>query len=277
MSYIGQTAEITSIKKIDSLSSTFDGSSKVFNIASGGTAITPGSAAQCIIAINNILLEPFTDYTVSGNTLTLTGTAPTNGQKFVGIVLGKNLNMGSPATDASSVVFTPAGSISASNVQSAIVEMDGDITALLSAIAAKADNASPTITGTLNLIGGITNVVSVDGVSAKIGFRHVPQVSQNGAYTLTTSDSGKHVYSVNSGAQTITLPTNAVQQFEIGASISIVNNGTNPITFTTTGTTVYKAGTSTAWASGGTLAVRGLATFIKVDTNTWFVSGAGLS
>ena len=63
----------------------------------------------------------------------------------------------------------------------------------------------------------------------------------------------------------------------VGTAITVVNNGTTAITFTTTGVTVYKAGTSAAWASGGTVAVRGMVTWLKVDTNTWFVSGAGLS
>ena len=64
----------------------------------------------------------------------------------------------------------------------------------------------------------------------------------------------------------------------IGARhVIAVNNGTTAITVTTTGLTVYKAGTPTAWATGNTLGVRGMATLLKVGTDTWFISGAGLS
>jgi len=110
-----------------------------------------------------------------------------------------------------------------------------------------------------------------------IGYRGIPQNAQSGAYQFDLPDAGKHVYSTNTGAQTITIPTNATTAIPVGTAITVVNNGTTAITFTTTGTTVYKAGTSAAWASGGTLGVRGMATFMKVATNTWFVSGSGLS
>jgi hypothetical protein len=123
---------------------------------------------------------------------------------------------------------------------------------------------------TLDLTG--CTVGSVD-----IGYRNVPQNIQSVDYTLALADNGKHVYSANTGAQTITVPTNASVAFPIGTAISIVNNGTTAITFTTTSLTVYKAGTSAAWASGGTMEIRGMATLMKVDTDTWFISGAGLS
>lgn len=124
----------------------------------------------------------------------------------------------------------------------------------------------------------ITSVASTTTINSNvIGYRDVPQNAQSSNYTFALGDAGKHVYSTNSGAQTITVPTYASIALPIGTAVTIVNNGTTAITFTTTGTTVYKAGTSTAWASGGTLAVRGMATFLKVANDTWFVSGSGLS
>ena len=124
----------------------------------------------------------------------------------------------------------------------------------------------------------ITSVATTTTINSNvIGYRDVPQNAQSGAYTFAAGDAGKHLYSTNSGAQTVTVPTNASVALPVGTAVSIVNNGTTAITFTTTGTTVYKAGTSAAWASGGTLAVRGMATFLKVATDTWFVSGSGLS
>jgi len=124
----------------------------------------------------------------------------------------------------------------------------------------------------------ITSVATTTTINGNvIGYRDVPQNAQSGAYTFAAGDAGKHLYSTNSGAQTVTVPTNASVAIGVGTAVTIVNNGTTAITFTTTGTTVYKAGTSAAWASGGTLAVRGMATFLKVATDTWFVSGSGLS
>jgi hypothetical protein len=113
--------------------------------------------------------------------------------------------------------------------------------------------------------------------SSVIGYREVPSNNQTTSYTFALTDAGKHVYGTNAGAQTITLPTNGSVAFPVGTAITLVNNGTTAITFTTTSTVVYKAGTSAAWASGGTLAIRGMCTFLKVATDTWFVSGSGLS
>lgn len=127
-------------------------------------------------------------------------------------------------------------------------------------------------------IANATTAASCSGNAATATLStQVTQNTQSGNYTLAIADAGKHIYSANSGAQTITVPTNASVAIPVGSTISIINNGTTAITFTTTSTTVYKAGTSAAWASGGTLAVRGLVTWIKVATDTWFVSGSGLS
>jgi hypothetical protein len=129
------------------------------------------------------------------------------------------------------------------------------------------------VSGTVSFTGALTSGDLADAV----GYKGLPQNAQNGNYTLALSDMGKHFYSANSGAQAITIPTNASVAFPVGSAITVVNNGTTAISFTTTSLTVYKAGTSTAWASGGTVAVRGLVTWLKVATDTWFVSGAGLS
>jgi uncharacterized protein (DUF2147 family) len=113
--------------------------------------------------------------------------------------------------------------------------------------------------------------------AAAAAYTGIPQVQQNGNYTPVLSDAGKHVYSKNTGAQSITLPLNASVAYPIGTSLTIVNNGTTNISFTTTGLVVYKAGANLAWATGGTLLPRGLCSWLKVEANTWFVSGSGLS
>ena len=103
----------------------------------------------------------------------------------------------------------------------------------------------------------------------------VTQNIQSGAYTLALTDIGKHVYSTNAGAQTITVPTNASVAFPVGSAITLVNNGTTAITISTTGITLYQAGTANT--GNRTLGTKGVATLLKVATDTWFVSGAGLT
>ena len=137
-----------------------------------------------------------------------------------------------------------------------------------------ASTAPPTtFTGTATLASGST--IS-DGTTAfSIGYLNVPQNSQSSNYTLALTDTGKHVYSTNSGTQTITIPTNASVAFPVGAAITIVNNGTTSITISTTSITLYQAGSTNT--GNRTLATKGVATLLKVDTNTWFINGVGIS
>ena len=127
--------------------------------------------------------------------------------------------------------------------------------------------------GTVTATSGST--VS-DGTTAfAIGYLAIPQNAQSGNYTLVLIDGGKHIYSTNSGAQSITIPTNASVAFPIGTALTIVNNGTTAITIVTTSLTVYQAGTTNT--GNRTLATKGIATCLKVATDTWFISGAGIT
>lgn len=184
----------------------------------------------------------------SEHTLTCS-TAVLLGRTTAGSGAVEELTAGTGITLSGGAVSVTAGLYAAAGANTDITALDQDVTV--------------TATGTI--------------AANTIGYRGIPQNAQSGAYSFGLPDAGKHIYSTNSGAQTITVPTNATTAIPVGTAISVVNNGTTAITFTTTGTTVYKAGTSAAWASGGTLAVRGMATWLKVATDTWFVSGTGLS
>jgi hypothetical protein len=121
-----------------------------------------------------------------------------------------------------------------------------------------------------------STVNDAGGSAWSIGFREVPQNAQSASYQLVAADNGKHIYSLNSAAQTITVPPIGTVGFPIGTTITIVNNGGAPITIAQgSGVTLCQAGTIST--GNRTLAVRGLATLIKVETNIWFVSGTGIS
>lgn len=121
-----------------------------------------------------------------------------------------------------------------------------------------------------------SSVKDAGGTSWSIGFREVPQNAQSAAYTLVLGDNGKHIYSLNSAAQTITVPPNGTVGFPLGTTITIVNNGASAITIAQgSGVTICQAGTTST--GNRTIAVRGVATLIKVETNIWFVSGTGIS
>ena len=118
----------------------------------------------------------------------------------------------------------------------------------------------------------MTGNSTIDGVL--LGYRSIPQGAQSSGYTLALNDSGKHIYYTGSAA-TITVPTNSSVAFPTGAAITIINNGSGALTIGTSGLTVFFAGTSNT--GNRTLNTKGMATLIKVGTDTWFISGVGLA
>ena len=139
---------------------------------------------------------------------------------------------------------------------------------------------TPTIesTGTLNINAGsgsdvnINTDLNVSGVvSDSAGsLRNLPQVSKSSAYTLIASDTGKHV-SISSGGVTV-----ASGVFSIGDVVTIYNNSSSSQTITQgSSVTLRQAGTSNT--GNRSLALYGVATLMCVASNTFVISGVGLS
>jgi hypothetical protein len=95
-----------------------------------------------------------------------------------------------------------------------------------------------------------------------------PQNVQSGNYTLVLGDAGKHIYSANTGAQTITIPTNASVAFPIGSVITIVNEGTTDIFLAVSGVTV-KPNTSSSALSNPVVQVGNSVQLLKTGTDAW--------
>lgn len=87
--YIGNQPASGQFNKLDSLTSSFNGSLTTFNLTSGGNAVTAGSPTQLIISINGVIQEPTTTYVLAsgGSQITFT-TAPATGANFFGVLLG---------------------------------------------------------------------------------------------------------------------------------------------------------------------------------------------
>ena len=125
---------------------------------------------------------------------------------------------------------------------------------------------------TLSAAGNITG----NTAGFAIGYRDIPQVSFTGNATIVTTDAGKHYYSTLSTGNVLTIANNASQGFQVGAAITVINQGTGNITVAQgSGVTLYLAGNATA--SNRTVATFGMATLIKVATDTWFINGTGIS
>lgn len=126
-------------------------------------------------------------------------------------------------------------------------------------------------------ISGASNTLTVDGTTG-VGFISIPQNSQSAAYTLVSSDSGKHIFhpSADTTARTWTIPANSSVPFAVGTAITFINqNGAGTITISITTDTMRLAGAGTT--GNRTLAANGIATAIKVTSTEWIISGTGLT
>jgi hypothetical protein len=98
-----------------------------------------------------------------------------------------------------------------------------------------------------------------------IGYRGLPRSTNT---TLALSDAGKHIYT----ASNITIPANSSAAFPVGTTIVIANSsGSATLTISITTDTLYQAGTTNTGTR--TLAIRGIATLVKVTSTSWYISG----
>jgi len=122
-----------------------------------------------------------------------------------------------------------------------------------------------------DLVGGLTadnvNVTGIATASKFSGPGNVP-AGQTGTVTLAASDAGKHVAATG----TVTLGTGI---FAVGDAVTIYNNSAGGITITLSAVTCYNAADGTT--GNRTLGARGLATILCTATNTYVISGAGLT
>jgi hypothetical protein len=100
--------------------------------------------------------------------------------------------------------------------------------------------------------------------------RTIVQNAQTGAYVLVAADAGKHI-SITTGGVTVNTSI-----FSAGDAISIYNNSASNQTITQgASVTMYLGGTATT--GNRTLAQRGICTILCVASNTFVISGAGLT
>jgi hypothetical protein len=102
----------------------------------------------------------------------------------------------------------------------------------------------------------------------------MPQVSA-GNVTLALTDAGKHFYDTSTAPITVTIPTNANVAFATGTVISFINGSTGNLIVEKGSTTLYLSGNATS--ASRTITAYGMATAIKVDSDTWFINGNGVA
>lgn len=101
-------------------------------------------------------------------------------------------------------------------------------------------------------------------------------VTASGTRSLSLGDVGRYIISTTAGSETITIPNDTSLAFPVGGRTSVILNGSGTVTISPEGPAqLYLAGTG---ATGNrTLAAYGFATLVKIASNTWFISGNGIT
>ena len=105
MAYVGKSPLTGAYQVLDNIASGFNASTVAFNLTVNGTAVSPGTEANCIISISGVVQDP-SAFTISGSQITFSS-APASSDTFFGTILGDTFDIGTP-TDAT----VTAGSLS---------------------------------------------------------------------------------------------------------------------------------------------------------------------
>ena len=143
----------------------------------------------------------------------------------------------------------------------------------LTATNAISSNTLITTTATATTLTGTTiSCVTLTGATnndSKGNLRNVPLNVATSAYTLTLTDNGTCV----STSSNVIVPPSV---FSVGQNVVIYNDSAADMTLTqSSGVTMFQVGTANT--GNRTLAQRGLATIYCVTTNTFVITGGGLS
>lgn len=116
---------------------------------------------------------------------------------------------------------------------------------------------------------GPTGAQGPQGPQGEAGALSYQQNVKNSDYTLVLTDAGKHIYSANTGAQTITIPTNASVAFPIGSVITLVNMGSVSILLSALGVSLLNNGSTTPMGNISVLNSGVSLQLLKTGTDTW--------
>jgi hypothetical protein len=108
MAYVGNTPQIGQYRKLDNL--TFDGSTQSFPITAGGQSVNPPSSFAMLVSLNNVVLNPGVDFSITASTLSF-AVAPAPNTPFFGLIFGDTLYTGTPSDNTVSTAKIQNGAI----------------------------------------------------------------------------------------------------------------------------------------------------------------------
>ena len=204
--------------------------------------------------------------TSTSTTFTLPGTDGTNGQAMTTDGSG-NLGFSSVVSTGSSNTFTAAQTFRAANA----VRSEAASTQDAIVIAGRAGGTSSYAATLTPTTLSANRTVTIPDETFTVGYIGAPQSTNT---TVAASDAGKHIYFTGGSTATLTVNTNSTTAIDVGTVILVVNNNSGNLTISGAGVTFQLANGATG---NRTVATKGMATMLKVATDTWYVSGAGVT
>lgn len=297
------TSPILNSPTVNSVGVAISGSS------SGTTIIRASASASGIVTVpatNDILVgrntsDTLTNKTIAAGINTITGLTNSNlsgsaaitnanlaNSTISGVSLGSTLSglsFGTYLSSSGSYDGSTARTVSVAgtsvNTANTLVARDasGDFTAgtanvsILNATGFIRISNTSVVDGSRNLInianGNFSGIVTASSISDSSGnLRNLSQITKTSQYTLSDSDSGKHI-SITTGG--IIVPTG----LSTGFVVTIYNNSSSDQTIVGPSVTLRLSGTGNTGSR--TLSQYGLSTILCVSSNTYVISGTGLS
>ena len=298
MPYIGKQLVRGQNRKLDDISSGFNGSQTTFTLQVASQNVTVGSALQLWISLGGVIQDPLSDYTIAGNQITFT-TAPASGLDFFGVIQGDVTDTNTPgdATVTTSKLSTGLTvNLADGSAATSSLQLGGTDSGLFSSAA---DKVNVTTGGVERLEIGDSEVVFNDP-SNDVDFR----VESNGNAAMLFVDGGNDrvgigtssptsLLEIKGGAATTTITsstntanldiTNSTQTTRLGAAnndFAVTHNGSESFRIDSSGRLLVGASSAIfdnanakvqiAADAGGTLAIG------RSDTSVTAGNGIGL-
>ena len=264
------------------------------NVIALDVRVGPGITGGTISALGNITSAN----TLNGAGLSLSGNIVSALVSAANITTTANISggniLGTHVGNVTGTTVSVTGNITGGNLNAAGLSLSSNVVSTLN-VTANVAGGNITTPGLISATGNITggnlttgaltstaslsvtgNTATITSANYSIGYLNIPQVSLAANATAALTDSGKHFYSTTAGNLQITIPDNANVAFPVGTALSLVVQAAgNVLVVTQAGTTLYFAGNSTA--GNRVVSTYGMATIMKVATNTWFINGTGVT
>ena len=244
MSYLGFNNQTADVKKIDNISSSFNGVLTTFNLTSSGIQLAPGRAEVCLISLGGVIQEPNTDFSIVGNTIVFS-VAPGTGESFFGVSLGKAFNIPT-ASDADKAnlktyfdTVYQAILVSGTNVKTingSSVLGTGNITTGDVTLTGSQTLTNKTLTGYTETVYTLTGT----DISIANGTVQTKTLTANTTFTKTIADGQSVVLMLNPATYTTTWPTVSwIRSDGTGAAPTLKANVMNTIVLWQVGGVLY--------------------------------------